>query len=654
MNKKRNGIYIIVFFILILAIWLSMSLFAQPTQINLHAAKGYYNLSNKDFTNHVYRVENDWESWPEVLYTPDDFSSGKVKDMPQFISSEEYKNVPYATHKLRMTIPKNQTYGITMQTSEYAMRLYIDGVEIDSIGSPGTTREKTEHRVLERTYYFTTQSGEVEFIVQAANFVHAKGGSWAPRFHIGFEQTITQWNNANLAVNYMVVGCLITAFLYHLGLFCLNRKRKIVFIFSLCCLLLTFLNKKLILMFWPNYIWNIGIRIEYLFHFLTFAMIVLFLDKLHSKLLKRWVINSYYVLTGVYIMTLLLDSTIFTGLLLYFEIVSVLMICYILIALALQLKTGKLINWVSFIGILVLGVLGANDILYYRGFVLIPPISGQFFMTPIGMVFFVFCYALVLSIEYAETERSMIASKEREQCLATENATLDRMNHLRSELMETISHEARTPLAVLASYSGLVSMELKDKGVDKQTASDLDKIAFEAKRVANLIDGMKNLTLNSVETAERVILDISSVITQTARLYLPILERKGVILNIGSDNMLPPVFGNPEQLTQVVFNLLQNAKNHTIFGSIDITVKQEGSYVSVGLRDTGEGIPPEILTHIFEKGVYGREGGTGIGLTICKEIIESHGGKIKVESNLGKGTLVTFKIPIYKEVMYGV
>ena len=136
-------------------------------------------------------MENDWESWPEALYTPEDFAGGTVAAAPRILAEEDYKSIPYATHRLRLTLPPGQTYGISMLTSEYAMRIYIDGVETDSADSPGTTRERTEHRALERTYYFAAQSGEVEIIVQAANFVHAKGGGWPPRFYIGTAENMT-------------------------------------------------------------------------------------------------------------------------------------------------------------------------------------------------------------------------------------------------------------------------------------------------------------------------------------------------------------------------------------------------------------------------------------------------------------------------------
>lgn len=407
-RKRLNVLSIVLFFALVLGVWISMSFLYQTKTVELSAANGHYDLCGYDFERTVYHAQRDWESWPGALYTPEDFAKGKVTGPAQSLSEDAYRHIRYATHRLRLTLPPGQTYGISMLTSEYAMRLYLDGVEIDSVGTPGTTRETTEHRSLERVYYFTTQTGEVELLVQASNFVHAKGGAWPPQLYLGTAENISRHHDASLAFSFMIIGCLVAAFLYHVGLFCLNRSRKAVLLFAVSCLLLALLNKKLILMVWPGYHWQAGIRIEYAIHFLTFAVIVSFLDKLLPKLLHKWVVRGYYALCGLYLLTLLLDSTVFTGLLAYFEAVSLLLILYILIAMALRLRHGHRKEFLSFAGVLVLGLLGANDILYYRGIVLIAPVAGQFFMAPIGMVFFVFCYAMVLSVEHAQTERAML------------------------------------------------------------------------------------------------------------------------------------------------------------------------------------------------------------------------------------------------------
>jgi len=105
----------------------------------------------------------------------------------------------------------------------------------------------------------------------------------------------------------------------------------------------------------------------------------------------------------------------------------------------------------------------------------------------------------------------------------------------------------------------------------------------------------------------------------------------------------------------VIANLLSNANKHTHDGVIELKMEDASSgdvgsdaqFVCVSVRDTGEGIPIDILPEIFERGISG-SGGTGMGLAICKNIIEAHGGTIEVESKQGEGTRVTFTVPVYE------
>ena len=645
----RNICYIFLYFILIFSIWFAFFLVPQPKATTL--AKGYasFDLSGYDFENTVYLSDAYWEGWADAFYTPEDFAAGNVTEAPRFFEYFESGHVTHATYRLTLTLPyADQSYGISMLSSEFSMRLYIDGTEVDGVGVPGKTRESTEHRSLEKVYFFVPENNEVEFIVHAANFVHSNGCRPPANISVGLAQNILERQNANLLVSFLIIGSLITAFLYHLGLFCLNRRRKVVFIFALCCFLLALMNKRLVLAFWPNYIYAVGIRLEYIILFLTFGFVVLFLEMLYPRLLHPPITRGYYGFVGIYLSTLFMDSRFFTTIIAGFQWVSLLMIFYIFVRLAVQLRERKLQNYLSFIAAFMLGLLGINDILYYQDIVLIPPVSGQFFMTPLGMVFFVFCYSLALSIQYEETEKALKDAHEKKRFLESENASLDHINRLKSDLMETISHESRTPLAILASYSGLVAMELREKGVDVQMAADLDTIAFEAKRVADLIDSMKRMTLQSERDSEQMLLNPGEIALQTALLYRPILERSGVALKSQAAENLPQVLGNPKELTQVIFNLLQNAKNHTTSGYVSIDVCCINNAVVTSVSDTGAGIPPSLLSAVFDRGVTGSRGGNGIGLSLCKEIVQAHGGHIYIKSKVGVGTAVTFTLPVFE------
>jgi signal transduction histidine kinase len=231
-----------------------------------------------------------------------------------------------------------------------------------------------------------------------------------------------------------------------------------------------------------------------------------------------------------------------------------------------------------------------------------------------------------------------------------ENTALDRVNRMKSDLMATVSHETRTPLAVMSGYAELIAKELRRKGVDAQTADDLDQISEEIQRIAVILEEMQRLSRESDNTASRDWVQLSDIINQSARLYTPILERKNTTLTVSLADALPPVFANAGELTQILFNLLQNSRNHTENGAVTIGAELTDGEIAVTVSDTGTGISPEFLPFAFERGSHGDPDGSGLGLAICKEIAEAHGGKITIESELCKGAAVTFTLPLSKEV----
>ncbi len=349
-----------------------------------------------------------------------------------------------------------------------------------------------------------------------------------------------------------------------------------------------------------------------------------------------------YAMSGAWaLLYLIADIRFISETMLYYEIIACIWAIYVLFRIIYRRRLNQS-QKIIFAGLCVILVGVIWDSLFYNGIIL--PFMHNAVLETAVLIFSLFQMAAM----FLGTMDHVAAAREAEQRLAQENASLERMNRLKTDLMTTISHEARTPLAVLASYAGIVSMELSQKGISEQTAADLDKIVSEAKRVADLIDSMKRLTMSITEPAKRIKLDMGELIRQTAALYRPILERSGVALNVDVDAELT-VYGNAEELTQVLFNILQNAKEHTESGNVSIRAANENAHVAIAVSDTGAGIAQSILTRAFERGVTDKDGGTGMGLAICQNIMNAHGGAIQIANGEQSGAVVTLTLPEYKE-----
>jgi len=388
--------------------------------------------------------------------------------------------------------------------------------------------------------------------------------------------------------------------------------------------------------------------------------IILYLDTVFQKPgLNRFLkMSAVAVLSAHAVFILIADSMIYSRLQIHYNIAIIVFSTAVLVNIFWAVIRNSEKRYIEHI--LILFGTTANVILGFAEVALrnaTPQAAANY--TQAGTLVFLFVNIIALALNFRRTENELAEATEQQrqieiqrQILAADNAALDRINRLRAEMMETISHEARTPLAILASYTSLISMELEQENTSPQISADLDIIAVEAKRVANLIDHMKNLPLKKDKAIERVELDMCKLAAQTAELYRHILERISVSLVTEIPADLPNVLGSADELTQVVFNLLQNAKIHSeAGGTITVRLEMQGSELITAVADTGAGVEPDILPRVFERGVYGSAGGSGLGLSICKEIIEAHGGRIWIESEAGKGTTAAFSLPVVSSVV---
>jgi signal transduction histidine kinase len=174
----------------------------------------------------------------------------------------------------------------------------------------------------------------------------------------------------------------------------------------------------------------------------------------------------------------------------------------------------------------------------------------------------------------------------------------------------------------------------------------LNVIQDKAVRLGLMINGMVDLATVSGNPASRAKVDFAAMLRQSAEDVRPESEQKHNTLRTEIAPDLPQVYAVPEQLARVPVNLLQNAMNATAGGEISLRATQTDGCITVTIRDSGRGIAPELLPRVFERGVSGGDG-KGYGLSICKTIIEAHGGAIDIESEKGLGTTVTFTVPLY-------
>ena len=267
------------------------------------------------------------------------------------------------------------------------------------------------------------------------------------------------------------------------------------------------------------------------------------------------------------------------------------------------------------------------------------------YMSLTGVIMFLLCllYTRILSKYIAdpiETER-LRAQQEKE--------ALEETNRMKTTFLSDVSHELKTPLAAMSGYAQNAETDVA-KGCETPVIQEkLKRITSEANRMALMVTQILDAT--RIEEGRMILeqtpCDLDELVRETAETYFAVLNKNAnrLLLRIPVD--LPKISGDRSRLERVFVNLISNAMKHTYNGTILVKAEQEEDHIRVTVKDTGNGISPEDLPHIWERYYKGKhsETGTGLGLYITKFIIESHGGTIDVESEVGKGTAFTFTLP---------
>ncbi len=236
------------------------------------------------------------------------------------------------------------------------------------------------------------------------------------------------------------------------------------------------------------------------------------------------------------------------------------------------------------------------------------------------------------------------------QAFNSMSSDLERAEKLRQNMVADVAHELRTPLSNVQGY-----LEAIRDGVIKPDAETLRSLSEEATLLSRLVDDLQELSLAEAGKLKlnRQAEDIAKLVKQAVTVVRGQAVTKGVSVSIDLPDKLPPVNIDSHRISQVLRNLLENGVAHTAKGgSITVAVKQQGNWVEVSVTDTGEGIPAEDLSNIFErfyrvdKSRARATGGSGLGLTIAKRLVEAHGGKIEAQSEPGKGSCFSFTIPV--------
>lgn len=456
-----------------------------------------------------------------------------------------------------------------------------------------------------------------------------------------------------LGIFYGITGVMA---IYNLFIFFALRQKSYLY-YVLVILMMSLVNLSLsgiaFQYLWPEFPWWNKRSIIF---FMSAGAVFSLLFANHFLYLKKYLPKSKKVLV------MLLSLNLFTAILVFFSYKLALnlmvigvggMVIFVLLSACISMIRGArqarffILAWFFFLFGVTTSLLADAAIIPLTAF------TRNVWQVSATLEVILLSLALADRINILRAEKDQAVKKSQEnQKLALEN--LKRSDELKDEFLAITSHELRTPLngiiGIAETLHDGAAGELSEK-----IRNHLLMIIMSGRRLSNLINSildfskLKNndLDIQVIPVHLHEITDVVITICQ------PLARNKPVQIINRITSGIPKVIADENRLQQILYNLIGNAIKFTDKGEVSVLTEQEGDFLKVKVIDTGVGIPEHRLDSIFETfhqeniGSARKVGGSGIGLSVTKRLVELHGGEIKVESNLGSGSSFSFTLPIY-------
>ena len=624
--------------IVVLSVLLIQNIFSRKEYSvqELSPQDGVLDIRDIDMSEGVFNIANNWDFYPEALYTSEDFASGAAgeKSKPEASASD----TPYGTHRLRILAQPDRYYTICGFSLDYASRVFVNGSEVATFGTVADNAEDFVPSVGYMTIpMFSGENGEIEIIYQYGNYVHNNGGYIQPTY-ISTPQIMERFKASNDLVSLSVSGGLLLLMLYFLLSAAVRRKADFLCL-AFCCLVMALRDQNFfnIHLLPADSSWYFVYRVFILIVMLMPVSILLLLKCMYNRATAQWPLYVYLGMSAV----------------------AVAFICVLPTQDLVSVSTALYYASIPYLLYLVFGVvrhyikqrrLDAADILVLSGFLVIfagllyeALLTGHsaevthYGAAAYGMLGFVFLNAAAINLQIQERETALMESRSRSEML-------EKMNRLNMDFLHKVAHELKTPLTVISGYAQLTGMQLAADHVSDETPGNLKTIQQEAQRLADMVTRLMEYSYGreSELDFERVI--VPELLENVGAIAAPMCMKNGNTVKIVS-SPCADVHGNFEMLLQVFINLVVNANKNTQNGTITVSASdnERDGFVLFRVEDTGSGILPQNLPRIFEQG-FSASGSSGLGLTICKEAVEAHGGEIWVERTGPEGTVFAFTV----------
>ncbi|MCR8657515.1 hybrid sensor histidine kinase/response regulator [Paenibacillus endoradicis] len=618
---------------------------ASPRVVN-----GVLDMRDLDLENSSsFYLNGQWKFYPEKLISSQDIQS-KVEhsrniqvpgDWGDVLNKDSDSSYGYGTYRLTILIdPLKQPVAFWIQGIQASSEIEINGVVSRGSGIPASNvNEYTPKNVSYTALHSVERTTEIELLIRVANFDDPNDGGITRSILFGTQESIDKMRWDSILFQLVTFIILMLHGIYACILYLLNPKDRALLIMSLLTLTVGILivsrYDNLLLEWIPiNYSWAVKIRlVSYLWQ--NFFILIIFrrLSGVSSpNVWLRLYTLALFTTTGVLLLAPssfvngVFDSNIFIA----FSMIPYIWFIYIVGTMIFKKQSD---NDVIFL------LLAAASIISNLSWIIFGNVPVYY---PIDII------ATFIGFSTYWFKKYFRNSMENELL----NDQLKKSDKLKDQFLANTSHELRTPLHGIMNIAQTVVTKENEK-MNKQSVKDMELLISISRRMSYMLEDLLDVARLK---EHRIVLQqepvkIQSIIPGVITMLKFMTEGKSIQFHLNIAQSFPPVMADEKRLIQILYNLLHNAIKYTEEGTISVSTETRDGHAIIHISDTGVGMNEQTKARVFlpyEQGTYGVSDGKGIGLglSICKQLVSLHGGALKVDSELGKGSIFSFDLPL--------
>jgi len=596
-------------------------------------------------------LDGQWEFYPNLL-----IESGIKEEIniahPHYIkvpghwndSLKEAVSTPYGYGSYRLQIlvnPDHQyTYSIRVPSVRSSSSLFVNGRNIAGSGKPAAQEQDYVAENLPYTASFTANEQHmIEIIIHVANYKDPRHSGIVRSMKFGLEKSVADETHFSISMQQLIAVVFFMHAMYAIFIYIIGSKDCRLVYFSIITTFVTIMillgSEEKILHHWVKLSYEVSFRLMHLamliLAFSIFAFIARQMSGVWKKLIPWYgcVCLILFFYTIVWPLEKMIAFQFLHSTLIFISII--LAIC-LLFYTAMKRVTESIILLLFFIALT--SNFAWHGILMFTG--------TKVVYYPFDLIIAMSCSAIFSFRKYFQIhhETKALASK------------LQKMHRVKDEFLANTSHELRNPLHSILNILQSV-LEREQHTLNRRSIKDLETVQVVGRQMSYMLNDLL-YTMSLKEKIPRLQLNCFSIRTIAAGvidMFQFMIEGKPVRIVNRISEQLPLVYADEKRVIQIIYNLLHNAVKFTAEGEISIDGYSKDDRVYIIVADTGTGIDKASLHYIFEP--YGQalndgtmsEGGFGLGLSICKQLVELHGGVLVVKSVPNQGSEFTFSLP---------